>query len=415
MNRALLWLLAALALGAIAGQMILDDPGYLLVTWHQWVLETSLWIALAGMTVLFFALLFALGVLNTLADAVTQWQQRRIAERERQARQLTERGLAQYAEADWRKATSTLMKAAELVDAPLLVRLTSARAAEEEGRIDLAGQLLREARAQAGEAAPLVDVRIASLRLRHGDAAGARLVLEKLREHFPKHPRALRLLSDVYRQLGAWQPLTALLPSLKKLLPEAQWLALGREAWAAHLVAVENEAGYPGRKARLEAMQGAWKSVPAEFRGDESVVAAYADALARQDAQGEALAVLERAIAATIADDVSESLVARYGRLDPEKPEEQLAQLEKWLLMRPTQPALLLAAGRASLRNKLWGKARDYFEASVARQPTVECCAELVRLYSRLGENTKVEQYLRRQAELSGLELPRLPLPTARV
>jgi HemY protein len=413
-TRALLWLLAALVFGAIAGQLILDDPGYVLVTWQQWVVETSLWIALALASVVFLALLFALGVLNTLADAITEWQQRRSAARERQARELAERGLAQYAEADWRKATSTLMKAAEMVDSPLLVRLTCARAAEEDGRSDLAEQILRDARAQSGEAAALVDIRIASLRLRQGDAAGARVVLERLREQFPKHPRALRLLADTYRQLATWPALTSLLPALKKFMREDEWLALGRDAWCGHLSGIAAEAGFPSRRARVEALQSAFRSAPAEFRSDATVVGAMSDLLVQLEAFTDAFIVLERAIHAGIAGDVDASLVARFGRLDTEKPEEQLATVEKWLAMRPTHPALLLAAGRISLRNKLWGKARDYFEASAAREASAENCAELVRLYSRLGESTRAEHFLRRHAELTGIELPRLPLPTAR-
>lgn len=415
MTRALMWLLAALVFGAMAGQLILDDPGYVLVTWKQWVLETSLWIALAATAVAFLVLLFALGVLGTLADAVTQWQERRVAERERQARQLTERGLAQYAEADWRKATSTLMKAAELVDAPLLVRLTCARAAEEDGRADLAEQILREARTQAGEAAALVDIRIASLRLRQGDATGARLILEKLREQLPKHPRALRLLADTYQRLGAWPALTAILPPLKKLMDEKTWLDLGREAWKNHLVGISTEAGFPSRKSRIDAMMTAWRSAPAEFRADPVVVSSMADLLVQLDTPGEAFVALERAINTFVGSELPDELVMRFGRLDAEKPEEQLVIVEKWLAMRPTHPALLLAAGRISLRNKLWGKARDYFEASAAREATAESCAELVRLYSRLGENGKVEQCLRRHAEITGMDLPKLPLPTARV
>lgn len=415
MKRALLWLLAALVLGAIAGQLMLDDPGYLLVTWHAWVIETSLWIAVAGVVVLFLVLLLALGLFNSLLDAAELLRRWRAERRARQARDLTELGLTQYAEAEWRKATSTLLKAAELVDAPLLVRLTGARAAEEEGRIDLAEQVLREARAGAGEAAPLVDVRLASLKLRHGDAAGARLVLERLREKFPKHPRALRLLADVYVQLEAWQPLTAALPALKKLMPATEWDALARRAWRGQLAAVAGEAGYASRKARIDALQSAWKNVPGDFRSDEAVAAAYVDLLVHYEAIGDAQAVIERAIGNGADGDWSDLLAARYGRLDVEKPLDQLAMLEKWLLVRPTNAALLLAAGRTSLRNRLWGKARDYFEASAARQATPEVCAELVRLYTRLGETQKADQFLRRHAELTGTELPKLPLPSARV
>lgn len=415
MNRALLWLLAALAFGAVAGQMILDDPGYLLLSWHQWILETSLWIAVAGIFIAFLLVLFALGLLNTLIDAATQWRQRRLQRRARLARELTERGLAQYADADWAKATSTLLKAAELVDAPLLVRLKGALAAEEDGRLDLAEQILREARNQAGDAAPLVDIRIAALRLRHDDAAGARSVLERLRERSPKHPRALLMLADVYQRLEDWHALTVLLPALKKRLPANRWTALGRQAWAGHIRAVAAQAGYASRKARIDAMHQAWKAVPGEFQDDEFVVGAYADLLVQYESVAEAQQLLERAINHAIAGEGGEALIARYGRLDAEKPETQLAQAERWLSMRPVNPVLLLATGRISLRNKLWGKARDYFEASAARQATPESCAELVRLYSRLGESAKAEQFLRRHGELTAMELPKLPLPTARM
>src|SRR5690606_15200259 len=108
-------------------------------------------------------------------------------------------------------------------------------------------------------------------------------------------------------------------------------------------------------------------------------------------------------------------LVALYARIEAPSPLEQLATAEKWLAMRPTNPVLLLALGRISLRNRLWGKARDYFEASIGREARAETCAELVRLYTRLGETGKVEHYLRRQAELVGTTLPELPLPGARV
>lgn len=415
MKRALLWLLAALVLGAVAGQLMLDDPGYALLSWHDWVLTTSLWVAVIGVLVLFFAVLLSLGLLNSLLGAIGWWRRGRAEKRGEQSRQLMLTGLTQYAEADWRKATSTLLKAAELVDTPLLVRLASARAAEEDGRHELAEQILRETRIGAGATAPLVDLEIAALKLRHGDAAGARILLERLRERFPKHPRALLLLIDACTQQESWQSLANLLPAAKQQMHSADWIALARRGWQGLLQATANEAGYPGRKARIDALTGRWKSAPAEIRGDESMLAGYVALLLRHEAVAEAQAALEKALGAIASGQLPDDrLLDLYGRLDADKPAEQLALAEKWLQMRPTHPALLLATARISLRNRLWGKARDYFEASAARDANIEVCAELVRLYSRLGENVKAEQYLRRHAELTGVDLPRLPLPTAR-
>lgn len=411
MKRALLWLLGALLAGTVAGQFMLDDPGYLVLSWNRYVIETSVWVALAGLIALFLAMLATVGLLGALTDAANALRRWRAARRARQALALTNAGLAQYADADWRKATSTLLKAAELVDAPLLVRITAARAAELDGRPDLAEQVLRESRTVAGDARLLADEALAALKARQGDVASARLVLEKARDGHPKHPLVLRQLADLYVAGEAWQPLTALLPALQKLLPEDDWRALARRAWCGHLAQVAGESGYPSRKARLEALQQAWKAVPAEQRAEEAVAGACAALFARHEAIAEARTLLEKALSTTWSD----VLVSQYGRLDVPEAAEQLAVLEKWLAMRPTNPALLLAAGRASLRNKLWGKARDYFEASAARQATPENCAELVRLYTRLGDTAKADLYLRRHVELTGSELPKLPLPTARL
>lgn len=415
MKRTLMWLLAALAAGAVLGQFMLDDPGYLLLSWQHWVLTTSLWVAALGLLLLFAVVLLSIGALNSLLDAIAWLRRDRRARRAGKARQLAEAGLTQYAEADWRKAASTLMKAAELVDTPLPVRLTAARAAEEEGRLDLAEQILREARHDAGSAAPLVDVRMAALKLRHNDLASARLLLEKLHGRFPKHPAALRMLVEAYTQLEDWQSLVDLLPAAKAQVSPDQVQELARRAWLGLLRSTAESAGYASRKARVEALTGRWKSAPADIRADESVIAVYVELLLRFDAFEEAQALLEKSIASSIGSPTfGERLVGLYGRIDHPEPAAQLAQAEKWLQMRPTHAALLLAAARISLRNRLWGKARDYLEASVGRQATAENCAELARLYSRLGESAKAEQYIHRQAELLGNTLPRLPLPTAR-
>lgn len=411
MKRALLWLLAALLAGTVAGQLMLDDPGYLMLVWNTYVIETSVWIAGAGMLVLFLVALAAAGLLGTIIDAGDALQRWRANRRARRALDLVQNGLAQYAGADWRKAASTLLKAAELVDSPLLVRLQAARAAELDGRADLAEQVLRESRSSAGDALPLVDEELAGLKLRHGDAASARFLLERVRDQHPGHPRVLQLLATALEQLGAWKALTELLPALRRAMPEDEWTVLARRAWCGYLTQIAGEPGYASRKARIDTLQHAWKSIPAEYRADETIVATCTSLLVKHEAVGDAHAILEKAIN----NSWSDTLVAHVGRLDSGKHAEQLAVIEKWLATHPTNAPLLLAAGRASLRNKLWGKARDYFEASAARQATPEVCAELVRLYSRLGETAKAEQFLRRHIELTGSELPRLPLPTARV
>jgi HemY protein len=71
----------------------------------------------------------------------------------------------------------------------------------------------------------------------------------------------------------------------------------------------------------------------------------------------------------------------------------------------------LLCLGRLSARNKLWGKARDYFESSYRLQRSPEICAELGRLLTGLGEPKVAAAYFREGLLLSESGLPQLPEP----
>ena len=56
----------------------------------------------------------------------------------------------------------------------------------------------------------------------------------------------------------------------------------------------------------------------------------------------------------------------------------------------------MLALGRVSLYNKLWGKAKDFFELSLQIMPTSVAYAEMARLLTKLGENEKSNEYFRK-------------------
>ena len=78
------------------------------------------------------------------------------------------------------------------------------------------------------------------------------------------------------------------------------------------------------------------------------------------------------------------------------------------------EPQLLLALGRLALGNRLWGKAREYLESSLANGAGSEACAELARLYQHLGEHERASAMLQRAVKLSVGELPTLPMPESR-
>ena len=84
---------------------------------------------------------------------------------------------------------------------------------------------------------------------------------------------------------------------------------------------------------------------------------------------------------------------------------------EGWLKSRPADAELLLTLARLCMRERLWGKAREYYEASLRIKPTVCAFGELGRMLKQLGEMEASESCLRRYDEMIGGQLLDLPMP----
>lgn len=154
-----------------------------------------------------------------------------------------------------------------------------------------------------------------------------------------------------------------------------------------------------------------WKKRTKKFTPDDALISVYVDVLVLNDALDEAQRELESALQ-VVASDV---LVRQYSllglRLGDTSAAQQLQKAESWLVARPKDSQLLLALGRIALRNKLWGKAREYFERSMREQASTEVFAELARLLQSLKEPERSPQFLAQQTQLISQTLPQFPQP----
>ncbi len=120
----------------------------------------------------------------------------------------------------------------------------------------------------------------------------------------------------------------------------------------------------------------AGKQVPKQLQRDATTVAAYVDNLIKLGDQDAA----EDALLHALRQEWSATLVRQYGYVHSVNATRQLARAESWLIAHPEDAQLLLCLGRLSAREKLWGKARDYFESCYRLERSAEICAELGRL-----------------------------------
>ena len=75
-----------------------------------------------------------------------------------------------------------------------------------------------------------------------------------------------------------------------------------------------------------------------------------------------------------------------YGQLATSDVKKPLLTAENWLKNRPNNSVLLLTIGRLCLRNEQWGRAKEYFKASLKQQESPDTYAELASLLAHLGE-----------------------------
>ena len=120
--------LIALLLGVGVVATIETEPGYLLLAYGDYTLESSLWVGLVLIvlaTVLLYGLIALLRRVMGGKKSLTGWLGSR---RARQAARLTDRGLISFIEGNWAKARRDLLRGARSNDAPLANYLLAARA-----------------------------------------------------------------------------------------------------------------------------------------------------------------------------------------------------------------------------------------------------------------------------------------------
>jgi HemY protein len=379
-------LLLALAAAVALGQLFSHDPGVVMLTYGDKVIRTSLVVGLVvvvGSTLMALLLVRALWRLLTLRSRVRRWQ----LERARRRRyQNLSGGLLALAEGEYPRAERLLTRDTSDETAPGHL-LAAAQAAHAQNAVDRRDRWLALARASTASTLA-IDLQQVDMLLAAGDVAAAQTALAPLAARYPKHKQVLDLKQRCLAGAGQWDEFAGLLPRLKRaqVYPQARLTELEAEG-AAQLLSRP----YASRAELLTA----WEKIPKATRSVPIVIAAYATVLIQLNEVEEAEKMLRKALATTW----DARLVGLYGELRLSDPAVTVKHAEGWLPQHPEDPTLLLALGRLCLVAELWGKARGYLEASLARAPS----ALVYRLLAETFEHLKEPALAARHRQL-GLE-----------
>jgi HemY protein len=378
MRTLIIGLLALAVSAAVISLIASGDTGYALFSYRSWTVEGSLALFLLLDLLLFVTLYFVIRLAVRIWGMPVRLREWRKKQGARRARQALTRGLVELSEGNWKEAEKRLVQHATRSETPLLNYLAAAKAAQQQGAHERRDRYLQLAHESMPSADVAVGLTQAELQLAHSQMERALATLTHLRGIAPHHLYVLKLLKDLYLRLEEWPQLQRLLPELHK-----RKVADKQELRRLEILIYRNLLRQAQRDPDPERLGMIWNGIPKGVRSESEMIAEYAELLMSQG-RGE---VAEPLLRDALRHEWDERLVELYGRVEGRDPGRQLTLAEGWLQKRPQNGVLLLALARMSLRNRLWGKARSYLEASLGALPTAAAYRELGVLLERMGES----------------------------
>lgn len=357
------------------GIQLQHDPGYVLIAIHHWTIETTVWVAIIGLILVFIILHMFLLLLHWIIHIPASWSNWLAKRRVQNAQATTRRGLIEFSEGHWQQAQNHLIKALPDTETPLLNYLTAARAAQEMGDNKLRDDYLREAQQSMPEAKIAVELTQAQLQLANRQWEQALATLRHLQDLAPHHPYVLKLLMQLYVEVKDWPQLIALLPELKRnqVVSGNAYQNLHHQAYLQSLVDLI-------KQDQSQVLIDFVAALPKNLSHDPELMAEYSRYLLRKNQDAKAEALLRRCLSKQFDDQ----LIDTYGQINSN--ETQLHFAESLLKGQPHSAALFLCLGRLAKTQNLWGKAKMYFEQSIEFGATPETYMELGKLLEQLSE-----------------------------
>lgn len=354
-----------------AGINIAKDPGYMLLAYKHWTLETPLWFGIILWLIFAGFIILISNIWRDVGSIAARWHAWRSKRKLTRSNNLTARSLLECIEGYFDSAEKNILKALPHADIPLIDYLIAAYCANAQGKAELRDHYFL----QAKNVMPEAEVAIQLLKIEWLIAADqltqARTEVELLLNEDPHQNRALILAKNCYQKLGAWDSLLKISQTLRKrkIIKQEEYESLQSKAYAAKL-----------RQALVtqdsNTLSAAWLTIPHQMQKLPELILVYAQALITLH-QGNAAADLLQDCLKKYWDD---TLVYQYGLAITANPEQQLNHAEKWLPDHEDDAVLLLTLGRLCARANLFAKARSYFEASVNLCPKPETYLALAEL-----------------------------------
>jgi len=373
-----------LAAAAIAVALLFKlNTGYALFVSPPYRVELTLNAFLILLVIAFVIVPAVLRLGARLARLPREVREHRARQQQTRFRSRLDAAIVALIEGRGGKARQYAGEALEIPHASPVAALVGARAALDMRDYAAVEELLARPDAQATSLAVPRLMLAAEIALERGQAGEALAQLAELKREAGLHTAALRLELRALTAAGRHVDIPPIVEQLVKreVYDATQGALLRARAHADALAALATD------QAGLRAY---WSRLPDAERLQPAVAEAAARAFIAQGADREAAELIERALDRTW----DSRLVQWYAECRLPDTTRQLDLAERWLTTHRDDAALLAALGRLCEREKLWGKAQTYLEASLALDPGWRTHVALGELFASLGRTSEANAHL---------------------
>ena len=389
MTRPVLRISIALAVGVVIGIFMDRDPGYVLVAYGQYSVETSLWVAavliLVAIAVAWLVYRFAHMVLGSgkIVKGMVSKQ------RQLDASVYAIQGLERESEGELEKALTAYRFAIDRDQKSALLFLHSAKIANRAGNLAQRDLALAEAETKFPKLSKVIGINRVQLQYEAGQHAVALDTLEELASKLPRSVTIQRLKARLYRHERNWPEVIDALTQLHmKNLSDSEQLE--NELKKAYCHRLEELAG---AETDLSQLKKAWKKVPRAMQEDSKLVESYCKALSKLGHDAVAAEVLRR----RLRNAYDESLVILFGSLEIPA-EERIKALNVWTDSHSDSAGAHLALGRLLALTCDFDGARIKLKKSLDIQPSTESFKALAQIEMQLNNHEKASELLLQSA-----------------
>jgi HemY protein len=373
-----------------------DDPGYVILGFGGWSLETSMVVFAVSLVLTFFALYMFFRLLGWLMRLPAKMKAGSKAIKFNRSQEALIAGLVDSAAGNWESAEKTLIKHASNSGAPLLHYLTAARAAQSRGAIEKRDEYLRKAADQSSGSDIAVGLTQAELHLSEKQFDQAIETLTKLNSIAPSHGTVLKLLHQTYQHVGDWESLRNLLPALykNKVLMEAEVKLLETQTFSRLLkqTAATDDAAQ---------IQTLWETIPPHIQNLSEIFTIYFAAMIGAGAG----ASIQEALVKKLSEHWSETLLEIFANIENSDSANQLVIAERWVASYPDNAVLLRALGKICIKCQDVDKAMRYLSRSIDKEPTVAAYQMMGDLFFELNDKDKASKCYKYGLELAATEV----------